>query len=233
MVPLPDASTPSRRTVWNLAEHITEAHGRGPRASLQSRAIRGGLLWAPELRSRPNKAVDRRQYMDLSKLSKGDQIIGVSGIALFIFSLLQMARLEGQPPGDHRVRSPAREWSFTLALIRSDHRHRHGRRRRVEGGRRQGSPSSVPYVGVSVLLGWRWSPACSCSSRSSRGPSYIRRHSSVDGISTGAQRSASSSVSSRRPASASPKKRAAQLPGRQVRQGREREHTTDSLIELE
>jgi hypothetical protein len=48
--------------------------------------------------------------MDLNKLTTGDQIIGVSGIVLFIFSFLNW--LGYNPPGH-----TASAWHFTLSLL--------------------------------------------------------------------------------------------------------------------
>jgi hypothetical protein len=57
--------------------------------------------------------------MDLSKLSRGDQIIGVSGIALFIFSLFKWLgysyKGSAVPGGLGGVSQSA--WSFTLLWI--------------------------------------------------------------------------------------------------------------------
>jgi hypothetical protein len=50
--------------------------------------------------------------MDLSKLSKGDQIIGVSGIALFIFSLFSWLGLKG---GGVEITKSG--WGTTLTLF--------------------------------------------------------------------------------------------------------------------
>jgi hypothetical protein len=55
--------------------------------------------------------------MDLSKLSKGDQIIGVSGIALFVFSFFKWLGYSykgSSIPGALGASASASAWTFTL-----------------------------------------------------------------------------------------------------------------------
>jgi hypothetical protein len=56
--------------------------------------------------------------MDLSKLSRGEHVIGGSGIALFIFSFFQWLGLKATSPiGGFSAEGSKSGWGFTLTLI--------------------------------------------------------------------------------------------------------------------
>jgi amino acid transporter len=54
--------------------------------------------------------------MDLSKLSKGDQVIGISGIALLIFSFFSWLGVKAGS-GSFSAEGTKSAWGFTLTLI--------------------------------------------------------------------------------------------------------------------
>jgi len=55
--------------------------------------------------------------MDLSKLTTGDQVVGVSGIVLFIFSFFSWLGVDVTIGGLGTYGSSASAWSFTLPLL--------------------------------------------------------------------------------------------------------------------
>src|SRR5690348_13373048 len=69
------------------------------------------MLRAPERRTRPPRSFGGSP-MDMSKLTNGDKIIGISGVLLFIFSFFKWL---GYSFGPITVSQNA--WSFTLCWI--------------------------------------------------------------------------------------------------------------------
>ena len=55
--------------------------------------------------------------IDLSKLSMGDKVIGVSGIALFIFSFFKWLGGKAEVKGVTAYSTSSSAWSFTVTLL--------------------------------------------------------------------------------------------------------------------